>query len=166
MSGPFTVNSRSDVASAVSLVRDSFRERGVSAPACPLIAEALLLHLLDSLPDGLNTRIFEGGSNLSGGQRQRIAIARALLRDARIILFDEATSALDEESERQVQAVIDAVMDQCTVVMVAHRLGTLRKVDVIYRIEDGRAIPYDSYEQVLREVGGEETLKTEYTVRK
>ena len=125
-----------------------------------------LQDLLDSLPDGLNTRIFEGGSNLSGGQRQRIAIARALLRDARIILFDEATSALDEESERQVQAAIDAVMDQCTVVMVAHRLGTLRKVDVIYRIEDGRAIPYDSYEQVLREVGGEEALKTEYAVRK
>jgi len=109
--------------------------------------------LLESLPDGLNSQIFEDGGNLSGGQRQRIAIARALLRDARIILFDEATSALDADSERQVQSAIDAVMADCTVIMVAHRLNTLRKVDRIYRIEDGKAIPCDSFEEVIGHEG-------------
>jgi len=111
--------------------------------------------LLKSLPDGLNSQIFEDGGNLSGGQRQRIAIARALLRDARIILFDEATSALDADSERQVQSAIDAVMAECTVVIVAHRLNTLRKVDRIYRIEDGKAIPCESFEAVAREASAQ-----------
>lgn len=106
--------------------------------------------LLRTLPDGLQTQIHENGGNLSGGQRQRVAIARALLRGAKIILFDEATSALDADSERQVQEAIDAVMRKCTVVMVAHRLNTLRKVDRIYRIEDGRATPCESYEEVIR----------------
>ena len=137
-----------------------------SAQVLDVLRRVGLQDLLGSLPDGLNSPVFEGGTNLSGGQRQRIAIARALLRDAKIILFDEATSALDEESERQVQSAIDAIMDQCTVIMVAHRLGTLRKVDTIYRIEDGRAIPYDSFEQVLREAGGEEALQTEYSIRR
>ena len=110
--------------------------------------------LLSTLPDGLNSQVYENGSNLSGGQRQRIAIARALLRDARIILFDEATSALDADSERQVQAAIDAVMAECTVIMVAHRLNTLRKVDHIYRIDNGKAVPCDSFEEVLLQEGG------------
>ena len=105
--------------------------------------------LLESLPDGLNSQIYEDGGNLSGGQRQRIAIARALLRDASIILFDEATSALDSDSERQVQSAIDAVMAECTVIMVAHRLNTLRKVDRIYRIEDGKATPCNSFEEII-----------------
>lgn len=97
--------------------------------------------------------IREDGGNLSGGQRQRIAIARALLRDARIILFDEATSALDPESERQVQAAINEAMKQTTVVMVAHRLNTLRKVGRIYRIDGGECFAYDSYEQMMKETG-------------
>lgn len=113
--------------------------------------------LVESLPDGLNSQILEDGGNLSGGQRQRVATARALLRDAKIILVDEATSALDAESERQVQSAIDAVMSECTVVMVAHRLNTLRKVDRIYRIDDGKAIPCDSFEDVVRQ----ETLMLE-----
>ena len=108
--------------------------------------------LLQTLPEGLQSQIQENGGNLSGGQRQRIAIARALLRDAKIILFDEATSALDAESERQVQQAIDAVMKKCTVVMVAHRLTTLRRVDRIYRVEGGKVTPYDSYAQVIREL--------------
>ena len=98
----------------------------------------------------------DDGGNLSGGQRQRIAIARVLLRDARIILFDEATSALDPESEKQVQAAINEAMKQATVVMVAHRLSTLRKVDRIYRIDNGEAFAYDSYEQMMKETTGQE----------
>ena len=112
--------------------------------------------LLQTLPDGLNSQIREDGGNLSGGQRQRIAIARALLRDARIILFDEATSALDTESEKQVQAAINEAMKQATVIMVAHRLNTLRKVDRIYRIDNGEGFAYDSYEQMMEETAGQE----------
>ena len=98
----------------------------------------------------------DDGANLSGGQRQRIAIARALLRNARIILFDEATSALDPESEKLVQAAISEAMKQATVVMVAHRLNTLRKVDRIYRIDNGESFAYDSYEQMMKETAGQE----------
>ena len=83
--------------------------------------------------------------------RQRISIARALLREPRIILFDEPTSALDTESEQKVQEAIDAIMGTCTVVMVAHRLGTLRKADCIYRVEDGKAVLVKSLEELLGE---------------
>ena len=99
-----------------------------------------LEELVTGHPDGLFRPIQEGGENLSGGQRQRISIARALLRNPSIILFDEATSALDSESEREVQAAIEAIMGKCTVVMVAHRLNTIRKADVVYRFEDGGAV--------------------------
>ena len=105
--------------------------------------------MLKSLPDGLNTVILEVGANLSGGQRQRIAVARALLRDARIVLFDEATSALDAASEQQVQKAIDAMLSKCTIIMVAHRLNTLKKADFIYKIEGGRATLCPSYESLI-----------------
>ena len=95
-----------------------------------------LEELVTSQPDGLLRPITEGGDNLSGGQRQRISIARALLREPSIILLDEATSALDAESEREVQAAIEAIMGKCTVIMVAHRLNTIRKADLVYRFED------------------------------
>ncbi len=112
--------------------------------------------LVDRLPEGLNTPVLEGGSNLSGGQRQRIAIARALLRNAKIILFDEPTSALDPESERQVQSALDEAMKHATVVMVAHRLNTLQKVDRIYRLEDGRVIAYESCDEMMKAMLPEE----------
>lgn len=123
------------------------RERVMAA-----LEQVGLSGMVAALPEGLNTPVQEGGSNFSGGQRQRVAIARALLRDAKIILFDEATSALDDESERQVQAAIDAVMGSCTVIMVAHRLHTLRGADRFYRLENGRIRAYDSYEQVMDEI--------------
>ena len=111
--------------------------------------------LVDALPDGLHTQVSESGGNLSGGQRQRIAIARALLRKPKIILLDEATSALDSISERQVQEAIDAMMGSCTVVMVTHRLNTLRRADTVYRIERGKLRRYDSAEQAVRDMEGE-----------
>ncbi len=110
--------------------------------------------LVASLPDGLNTRILENGGNLSGGQRQRISIARALLRDPKIILLDEATSALDSLSERQVQEAIDAMMGSCTVIMAAHRLGTLRRADTVWKIDGGRLERCEDVEQVIRETEG------------
>lgn len=103
-----------------------------------------LEELVTGHPDGLLRPIYEGGENLSGGQRQRISIARALLRDPGIILLDEATSALDSESEREVQAAIESIMGKCTIIMVAHRLNTIRKADVIYRFEDGLVTRCDS----------------------
>lgn len=108
-----------------------------------------LLDFLETLPDGLDTWIQENGSNLSGGQRQRISIARALIREPKIILLDEVTSALDSVSEKQVQEAIDAIMGSCTVVMVAHRLSTLKRVDRIYRIDNGKLSLCESYEQAI-----------------
>ena len=116
-----------------------------------------LLDLLETLPDGLNSRIRENGGNLSGGQRQRISIARALLRDPKIVLLDEATSALDSASEKQVQEAVDAMMGSCTVIMVAHRLGTLRCADSIYRIDNGILSRYENYELAIRDVEAEAT---------
>ncbi|MBQ5787070.1 MAG: ATP-binding cassette domain-containing protein, partial [Oscillospiraceae bacterium] len=107
--------------------------------------------LVASLPDGLNSRILENGGNLSGGQRQRISIARALLRDPKIILLDEATSALDSLSERQVQDAVNAMMGSCTVIMAAHRLGTLRCADTIWKVAGGKLERCGDVEQALRD---------------
>ena len=116
-----------------------------------VIRRVRLEELVASLPEGLNSRINENGGNLSGGQRQRIAIARALLRNPKIIRLDEATSALDSDSERQVQEAVDAMMGSCTVVMVAHRLNTLRRADVVFRVRNGKLERCEDLEQELRE---------------
>ena len=92
--------------------------------------------LVDRHPEGLMMPVYEEGGNLSGGQCQRIAIARALLRNPKIILLDEATSALDAQSEAEVQETIESIMGTCTIVIVAHRLNTIRKVDAVFKVED------------------------------
>lgn len=98
-------------------------------------------------PEGLNMQVQEGGKNLSGGQRQRLSIARAMLRQPNLVLLDEATSALDPASEQEVQAALEAMMGTCTMIMVAHRLNTIRKADLIFELQNGKAVRYDSYEQ-------------------
>ena len=103
--------------------------------------------LVRQQPEGLGMAIQEGGKNLSGGQRQRLSIARAMLRRPKLVLLDEATSALDPESEREVQAALEAMMGTCTMLMVAHRLNTIRKADLIFELQNGKAVCYDSYEQ-------------------
>ncbi len=103
--------------------------------------------LVRKQPEGLNMPVQEGGKNLSGGQRQRLSIARAMLRRPKLVLLDEATSALDPASEREVQEALEAMMGSCTMIMVAHRLNTIRKADLIFEIQNGKAIRYDSYEQ-------------------
>lgn len=94
-----------------------------------------------------------GGNLLSGGQRQRVAIARALLRHPKIVLLDKATSALDAESEREVQQVIESIIHTCTVVIVAHRLNTIRHADIIYELKSGKATCYDSFAEYQRAKG-------------
>ena len=104
---------------------------------------------IEKLPEGLDTRVGTNGSQLSGGQRQRIAIARAFLKDAPILLLDEATSALDNESERAVKDALARLRRNRTVLVVAHRLSTIRDADEIVVLERGRVVERGSHEALL-----------------
>ncbi len=104
------------------------------------INEAQLLEFVNSLPDGLDTEIGEGGVRLSGGQRQRIGIARALYNQPEILVLDEATSALDNETESTVMEAIDSLHGKKTLIIIAHRLTTIRNCDVIYEIQDKKVV--------------------------
>ncbi len=109
-----------------------------------------LSDMINNMPKGLDTEVKELGNNFSGGQRQRISIARAMLRSPRLLLFDEATSALDGESETQVQKAIDGMMGQCTIVMIAHRLTTIRNCDLIFGLKPGGIVDiYNSYDEFI-----------------
>jgi subfamily B ATP-binding cassette protein MsbA len=106
-----------------------------------------------ALPLGYQTMLGERGTRLSGGQRQRIAIARALLRDPPILILDEATSALDTESERLVQQAIDRLMQERTVLVIAHRLATVRDADEIVVLDAGRVVQRGTHDQLFRAGG-------------
>ena len=112
-----------------------------------------------SLPDKYDTKIGEGGVNLSGGQKQRLAIARALLKDSRIILFDEATSALDNENQNKIKQAIDNLVENHTIIIVAHRLSTIIDADIIYLIDDGKVIASGTHKELLK---NNEIYKTLY----
>ncbi|MDM1722272.1 ABC transporter ATP-binding protein [Acinetobacter towneri] len=105
--------------------------------------------LVNSLPQGLNTKVGERGIQLSGGQRQRIGIARALYNQADVLVFDEATSALDGITEKVIMDAIQELSGQKTIVMIAHRLKTVQKCDVIYFIEQGRVVDQGTYQQLI-----------------
>jgi subfamily B ATP-binding cassette protein MsbA len=106
-----------------------------------------------ALSEGYGTVVGERGMKLSGGERQRLAIARAMLKDAPILLLDEATSALDTESERRVQAALEALMHGRTTLVIAHRLSTVVGADIIYVIQAGRVVEKGTHAQLLREGG-------------
>lgn len=115
--------------------------------------------LVSELPWGIHTHLGEHGGKLSGGQRQRISIARALLRDPKIIIFDEATSALDSASEKKVQAAVDNMMKQCTTFLVAHRLSTIKNADRIAYVKNGIITEMGSYDELMAKKGDFYQLK-------
>ena len=106
-----------------------------------------------ALPEGYDTLVQEGGNNLSGGEKQRISIARAILKDAPIIILDETTSALDTENEHEVLAAIEELTENKTVIMIAHRIKTVEKADHIIAIENGRIVQEGTHEELLHKAG-------------
>jgi len=136
------------VAANVSLGADVPRERIQQA-----LASAQLLDFVNSLPQGMDTVIGHNGGELSGGQRQRLAIARAICKDAPVLILDEATSALDSESERAVQAALEVLMKGRTTLVVAHRLSTIEHADRVVAIEAGRVAEQGPHAALLQQGG-------------
>jgi subfamily B ATP-binding cassette protein MsbA len=113
------------------------------------LASANLLEFAESLPNGLDTVVGHNAGEFSGGQRQRLAIARAIYKDAPILILDEATSALDSESERLVQQALGRLMKGRTSLVVAHRLSTIERADRIVVVDAGRVVESGSHAELL-----------------
>jgi subfamily B ATP-binding cassette protein MsbA len=137
------------VASNIRYGRRDATDEDVRAAARSALAD----EFIEALPHRYSTLIGERGTKLSGGQRQRLAIARALLKDAPILILDEATSHLDTESEMLVQKALGNLMSGRTVFVIAHRLSTIRRADKIVVLEGGRIREVGTHETLLREGG-------------
>ncbi len=141
LSGTIADNIRFGRATATD---DEVREAARSANA---------LGFIEELSEGFDTRVGERGVTLSGGQRQRLAIARALLRDPKVLILDEATSALDYESEKVVQEAINHLAEGRTTITIAHRLSTIRTADRIVVLEKGRTVAEGTWDELARQEG-------------
>ena len=111
---------------------------------------------VSAFPDGFDTQVGEKGIQLSGGQKQRIAIARAIIRDPKILILDEATSALDSTSERVVQEALDKLLaaKRRTTIVIAHRLSTVKNADKIVVLSDGAVVEEGTHEELVDKAGG------------
>src|SRR5690606_6712911 len=113
------------------------------------IAGANALEFVEQMPNGLDAQVGAKGGRLSGGQRQRLAIARAMLKDAPILILDEATAALDNESERLVQDALQKLMPDRTTLVIAHRLSTIEHADQVLVMDQGRIVERGTHQQLL-----------------
>jgi subfamily B ATP-binding cassette protein MsbA len=136
------------IAANVSLGAEMSREQVRDA-----LAAANLLDFAESLPQGLDSAVGHNGSQLSGGQRQRLAIARAVAKDAPVLILDEATSALDSESERAVQEALERLMQGRTTLVIAHRLSTIEHADRVLAMEAGRLVEQGTHAELLARGG-------------
>ena len=105
------------------------------------------------MPEGYNTKVGERGIRLSGGQRQRIGIARALYHDPELLILDEATSALDNQTEKAVMEAVNNLSKNITIILIAHRLNTVKNCDIIFQLENGQVIGKGSYEELINNDG-------------
>ena len=117
---------------------------------------------IEKMPDGYQTVLGENGSTLSGGERQRLSIARALLKDAPIVLLDEATASLDPESESSIQQAIGRLIQGKTVLVIAHRLRTIAKADKIIVLDDGKVVEQGTHSELMEQNG---LYKRLYTIQ-
>ena len=106
-----------------------------------------------ALPDGYDTVIDENGASLSGGERQRLSIARAIMKDAPVIVLDEATANVDPENEKELMEAIDALTKEKTILMIAHRLKTVRHADQIFVIDRGKIVQQGTHEELMKQEG-------------
>lgn len=142
-------------------VRNNIAYGNLDATDAEIEAAAEAAHALkfiNRLPDGFNTEIGEGGARLSGGERQRVSIARAILKNAPILILDEATSALDTESEREVQKALENLMKNKTTFVIAHRLSTIKNVDRIIVVKKGQIVEEGTHDELLALHGEYELL--------
>lgn len=132
----------------------SFGKPDASEEEIIAAAKAARCHdFIMALPDGYDTVIGEGGGSLSGGEKQRISIARAMLKDAPIIILDEATASVDPENEHEIQAAISALVHGKTIIIIAHRLSTIEQADQIVVVEDGKIVQRGKHKELLQQKG-------------
>ena len=114
-----------------------------------VLKKSQLYDIVTSRPEGVDTLVGEGGVQLSGGQKQRLAIARALLKNSKILIFDEATSALDNQTQTEIQTVIKKLQKNHTIIIIAHRLSTIVDCDRLFFVKDGRVLTSGTHEELL-----------------